>query len=70
MPYVETNVYVDFSDYHTDELIDELEDRGYIVSKKATPPEKVAELYKEYITYGYTEKFRGFLERFFEEFKA
>lgn len=70
MPYIETEVYVDFTDFHDEELIDELEDRGYIVSKQAEDPvdiSKIEELRKEYITYGYTEKFRDFLDRFFHE---
>lgn len=68
MPYIDTSVYVDFSDYEDEELIDELEERGYIVTKQFDNS-KIEELYKEYITYGYTEKFQTILERFFEDNK-
>lgn len=69
MPYIDTSVYVDFADYHDDELIEELEDRGYIVSKTDASIDLsiIEELRKEYRTYGYTEKFRDFLDRFFRE---
>lgn len=70
MPYIDTSVYVDIDEFHDDELIEELEERGYVVSKQSVHHELVAELYKEYITYGYTEKFLPFLEKFFENSKS
>jgi hypothetical protein len=45
MPYVE--VYVDESDLDTDELIDVLANRGYIVGKKSTIQEVDYELKEE-----------------------
>jgi len=69
MPYFDTSVYVDIDEFEDDELIEELEDRGYIVTKQFDNS-KIEELYKDYITYGYTEKFQTILERFFEDIKS
>lgn len=68
-------VWVDASDV-ADEVIDEMtdeelieviEDRGYKVVKDDFDMKVIDELYKDYKTYGFTEKFQKILEDFFEE---
>ena len=62
--------YVDISmsDFEDDDMIDELQDRGYLVIRgDLGDVEELKELYKDYKTYGFTEKFQVLLEAFFEE---
>lgn len=64
MAYVEINLY----DLETDDLVDELQDRGYtVINGNLGDAEEIAELYKDYKTYGYTEKFQKLLEAFFKD---
>jgi hypothetical protein len=62
--------YVDISmsDFEDDDIIDELQDRGYLVIRgDLGDVDELKELYKDYKTYGFTEKFQALLEAFFEE---
>lgn len=73
------NVWVDsadiIDDINDDDLISEIESRGYKVSEfdDKIEPEPfiplISELYKDYHAYGYTDKFKKLLEDFFEEVK-
>ena len=64
MPYID----VSMSDFHDDDIIDELQDRGYtVVRGEIGDIEELKELYKDYKAYGFTDKFQNILEAFFED---
>lgn len=65
MPYVDVDI--DLDAFHEDDLVDELQDRGYTVIRgELCDAEEIKELFKDYKAYGFTEKFRKILEDFFE----
>lgn len=62
------NSDIDLTDFSDEELVEEIHDRGnYTVMKGSFNPKSFDELYKDYKTYGFTEKFQKILEEFFEE---
>lgn len=66
MAYVE--VEVNLCDIHDDDLIDEMQDRGFLVIRgELGDVNEFKELYKDYKAYGFTEKFQKILEDFFED---
>lgn len=66
MPYVDVDV--DLDAFHEDDLVDELQDRGYTVIRgELGDADELKELYKDYKAYGFTEKFQKILEEFFED---
>lgn len=68
MPYVDVDV--DLDAFHEDDLVDELQDRGYTVIRgELGDADELKELYKDYKAYGFTEKFQKILEDFFEDVK-
>ncbi len=69
MPSAQTWVDYDLDDLSDDDLIDELEDRGYTVLDKNEKPEMENVLYKirqEYILCN-PEQFRKFIEQLLDE---
>lgn len=68
MPYVDVDI--DLDSFHEDDLVDELQDRGYTVIRgELGDADEIKELYKDYQAYGFTEKFQKILEDFFEDVK-
>lgn len=66
MPYVDVDI--DLDAFHEDDLVDELQDRGYTVIRgELGDAYEIKELYKDYKAYGFTEKFQKLLEEFFED---
>lgn len=66
MPYVE--VEVNLYDIDENDLVDELQNRGYtLIRGELGDADALKELYKDYKTYGFTEKFQKLLEDFFED---
>ena len=65
MGYKEVWVDENLDEFDDNELIEELEGRGYTVYGPEGYSE-INELYKDYTAYGYSEKFRNILENFFE----
>lgn len=66
MPYVEVDINT--SEFLDDDLVDELQDRGYTVIKgEIGDIHEIRELYKDYKAYGFTEKFQKILEDFFDD---
>ena len=69
MPYVQTWVDYELDDLSDDDLIEELEERGYTVLDKNEKPEMEDLLYKirqEYILCN-PEQFRKFIEQLLDE---
>lgn len=64
MAWVDVNI----SDFDDNDLVDELQDRGYTVIRgELGDVNEIKELYKDYKAYGFTEKFQSLLEDFFED---
>lgn len=64
MPYI--NLWVEMNDFDDDELVDELQSRGYKCIKKdnVIPPNITAELYLDLSAYGWTEEVKKKIEDF------
>lgn len=61
-------VDVNLCDFDDDDLVGELQDRGYTVIRgELSDVEEIKELHKDYKAYGFTEKFKSLLEDFFED---
>lgn len=61
-------VDVNLNDFDDDDLVGELQNRGYMVVRgDLYDVFELKELHKDYKAYGFTEKFKSLLEDFFED---
>ncbi len=68
MPYKEVWVdEADLEDFHDDDLVDELESRGYIVMRKGTSDDILFKIRQSYIL-DEPDDFRKFIKQFLEDY--
>lgn len=61
MPYT----WIEMSDFDTDDMIKELESRGYIITE--TKPQEARELYSDLDAYGWSDDMKKRIEKYLHE---